>query len=271
MKFNLVVRQDAQSQQIADNLVQQLQQHQLIRDELKPDIVISVGGDGTFLQAFHQYTHLLHHVKFMGLHTGHLGFFADWSIAECQKLVDILVTGQDLAEVTCPLLEVIITRNNGDKRRYLALNESTIKSYDNTTFVADVFLKNTHFESFRGDGLCLCTPSGSTAYNKSLGGAIMDISLDAIQLTEMASINNRIFRTIGSPLIFPKHQWCMIQPKVGQIQRVSVDHISFKIKDIKTIKYRVATERIILTRYKEYPFWERVRRAFIDEDNICHH
>ena len=65
--------------------------------------------------------------------------------------------------------------------------------------------KRATFERFRGDGLCISTPSGSTAYNKALGGAIIHPSLKAIQLAEMASINNRVFRTIGSPLIFPGH------------------------------------------------------------------
>ena len=53
------------------------------------------------------------------------------------------------------------------------------------------------------------TPSGSTAYNKALGGAIIHPSIEAIQIAEMASINNRVFRTVGSPLVLPKHHTCV--------------------------------------------------------------
>ncbi len=58
----------------------------------------------------------------------------------------------------------------------MALNESTVKSVEGT-FVIDVEIRGEHFERFRGDGLCISTPSGSTAYNKALGGAIIHPSL----------------------------------------------------------------------------------------------
>ena len=78
--------------------------------------------------------------------------------------------------------------------------------------MTDVEIKGELFETFRGDGLCLSTPSGSTAYNKALGGAIIHPSIRAIQLAEMASINDRVFRTVGSPLILPEHHTCLIKP-----------------------------------------------------------
>ncbi len=54
--------------------------------------------------------------------------------------------------------------------------------------VVDVNLRGKHFERFRGDGLRVSTPSGSTAYNKALGGALIHPSLEAMQITEIASI-----------------------------------------------------------------------------------
>ncbi len=49
------------------------------------------------------------------------------------------------------------------------------------------------FERFRGDGLAISTPTGSTAYNKSVGGAVVHPSINAMQLAEIASLNNRVF------------------------------------------------------------------------------
>ena len=70
--------------------------------------------------------------------------------------------------------------------------------------VADVVINGVHFERFRGDGLTVSTPTGSTAYNKSLGGAVLHPTIEALQLTEIASLNNRVYRTLGSSIIVPK-------------------------------------------------------------------
>lgn len=64
------------------------------------------------------------------------------------------------------------------------------------SMAADVCLNDVLFESFRGDGLSVSTPTGSTAYNKSLGGAVLHPTIEALQLTEIASLNNRVYRYI---------------------------------------------------------------------------
>src|SRR5690625_1524849 len=57
----------------------------LIYDKEEPELVISVGGDGTILEAFHRYVHRLESTAFVGVHTGHLGFYADWVLEEIEK------------------------------------------------------------------------------------------------------------------------------------------------------------------------------------------
>ena len=171
--------------------------------------------------------------------TGHLGFYADWLPYELEKLV-IAIAKKEFRAVEYPLLECIV-KYNGDKKEehFLALNEATIKSIEGT-FVIDVLIKDELFERFRGDGLCVSTPSGSTGYNKALGGAIIHPSLASIQISEMASINNRIFRTIGSPLILPDHHVCDLKPVTEKDFRIGIDHLSFIQRDIKSIQFKVA-------------------------------
>ena len=106
----------------------------------------------------------------------------------------------------------------------------------------DVEIRGQHFERFRGDGLCISTPSGSTAYNKALGGAIIHPSISAIQLAEIASINNRVFRTVGSPLILPSHHTCLLRPVNHNNFYITVDHLNLLHKNVKSIQYRVSDE-----------------------------
>ena len=65
----------------------------------------------------------------------------------------------------------------------------------------DVYINDLHFETFRGDGLIVSTPTGSTGYNKSVHGAIVDPKLTCMQITELGSLNNNQYRTLGSPFI----------------------------------------------------------------------
>ncbi|APC47524.1 NAD kinase [Virgibacillus halodenitrificans] len=266
MKFKIVSKGDERSNRIKATMKQYLIEFDLEYDRKEPDLVISVGGDGTLLEAFHRYVHRLDSTAFIGVHTGHLGFYADWVPDEVEKLI-IEIAKTPFQVVEYPLLEVTIrSKTGGTEDRFLALNEATIKTADGSV-VFDVEIKGEHFETFRGDGLCISTPSGSTAYNKALGGGIIHPSLDAIQLTEMASINNRVFRTIGSPLILPKHHTALLKPMVDRSFLIAIDHFTTNYVNVKSIQCRVAEERIRFARFRPFPFWNRVRDSFVAEED----
>ncbi|HLQ97303.1 MAG TPA: NAD kinase [Candidatus Dormibacteraeota bacterium] len=264
MKFVIVSRDDKRSKNIKETMKKHLIDFDLIYDIKEPELVISVGGDGTFLEAFHRYIHRLDSTAFIGVHTGHLGFYTDWVPDEMEKLI-IEIAKNPFEVVEYPLLEVIIKDKNGGKdNRFLALNETTIKTAEGSV-VFDLEIRGEHFETFRGDGLCISTPSGSTAYNKALGGGIIHPSLEAIQVTEMASINNRVFRTIGSPLILPKHHTCLLKPMIDSSFLIAIDHFTNTYRDVQSIQCRVAKEKIRFARFRPSTFWNRVRDSFITD------
>lgn len=264
MRFHIVSRGDERSEKIKAKMQQYLADFEFVPDEDNPDIVISVGGDGTFLEAFRCFIDKLDSTAFVGVHTGHLGFYADWTADEVEKLV-LEIAKSPFQVVEYPLLEVKINFTTKRKQlEILALNETTIKTTEGSV-VLDVEIRDEHFETFRGDGLCISTPSGSTAYNKALGGGILHPSLEAIQIAEMASINNRVFRTIGSPLILPKHHTCVLRPMRGGKFIIGIDHLTEHYADVESIECRVAKERIRFARYRSFPFWNRVRDSFVTE------
>ena len=152
----------------------------MILDNYHPDIVISIGGDGTLLSAFHKYKERINDIKFLGIHTGHLGFYTDWRSENINELVDHLVNN-DVSDISYPLVSANVTYAEGQKKdNFLALNEISIKK-ENKTLICDVYINGELFERFRGDGLCISTPTGSTGYNKSLGGAVISPTLDVFQ------------------------------------------------------------------------------------------
>ncbi|HGN7818026.1 TPA: NAD kinase [Streptococcus pyogenes] len=229
-----------------------------------PDIVISIGGDGMLLSAFHMYEKELDKVRFVGIHTGHLGFYTDYRDFEVDKLIDNLRKDKG-EQISYPILKVAITLDDGRVVKARALNEATVKRIEKT-MVADVIINHVKFESFRGDGISVSTPTGSTAYNKSLGGAVLHPTIEALQLTEISSLNNRVFRTLGSSIIIPKKDKIELVPKRLGIYTISIDDKTYQLKNVTKVEYFIDDEKIhFVSSPSHTSFWERVKDAFIGE------
>lgn len=263
LKYAVIDRGDPLSKSLVQQFHQLAEQHKFVRNDEEPDIVLSIGGDGTLLQAFHTYVDRIEQVAFIGVHTGHLGFYADWNSEELEELVRFMASNTP-SIVRYPLLQIEVQLHE-QTLTYLALNEFTLKGVDQT-LVAQININDELFEMFRGDGIVISTPSGSTAYNKSVGGAIVHPSFEALQIAEIASINNRVFRTLGSSVLLPRHHHCDIISRKSQRLQLSIDHLSITHEDVQSIRCSVAGRKVCFARYRPFPFWNRVREAFLGYD-----
>lgn len=266
MKIGIFSNPGSDSTRVSNALKSKIKAEHLTLDNSHPDILITVGGDGTLLSAFHHYEDQLASIRFVGIHTGHLGFYTDWRDYEVDELIDSLAhdNGQS---VSYPLLDMLIEYRNGDRESRLALNESTLKKVTGT-MLANVYIKDQLFELFRGDGLCVSTPTGSTAYNKSAGGAVISSELNVVQVSEIASINNRVFRTLGSPIIISPSEWVRIEPvqlDKSQVNDIlmTCDQNMVENHQIKSVTYRISQRRIAFAEYRHTQFWKRVSESFI--------
>lgn len=232
-------------------------------NEKSPDLVISVGGDGTFLSAIHDQISRLSSVFFVGIHTGHLGFFADWLSNESEILIDN-IKNQNINYNEYRLLEAKIEID--DKVLMLeALNEISLRRISNS-LSASVMIDEQTFENFRGDGIVISTPIGSTAYNKSVGGAVIDSRIDALQLAEIASINNNVYRTLGSPMLLAPDSKIKITAEVGEFE-ITYDNLNFPIDNMKNIELNLSDKSVRVINFKNINFWERVQKSFIGDLN----
>ncbi|WP_125766875.1 NAD kinase [Lapidilactobacillus wuchangensis] len=262
MKIAVLGNRGNQSQRVTAELKQRLINSGHTLDEHQPELVISVGGDGTLLNSFHRYNHQLDQVRFIGVHTGHLGFYTDWRDYELPELVQSINEDQGQS-VSYPLLSVEVEyQDQAEPSHFLSLNESTIRR-NALTIKTDIYIRDELFESFRGDGICVATPTGSTAYSKSLGGAVLHPRLEALQMTEIASINNRVFRTLSSPIVIAPDEWITIKASSAADYTLTVDQMSSHNRSIKQIKYSIANERIRFAKYRHMHFWSRVEDAFL--------
>lgn len=263
-KVALLASRNPKSEVVSKELWKRLREENFILTPKNPDIVISIGGDGMLLSAFHKYEKLIDRVRFVGIHTGHLGFYTDYRDFEVENLVENLKLDTG-ARVSYPILNVKVKLTDGRIVEMKALNEATIKRLSKT-MVADIIINNVPFERFRGDGISVSTPTGSTAYNKSLGGAVLHPTIEAMQIAEVASLNNRVYRTLGSSIVVPKKDKIVIEPKHSDRYSIAVDNKTNIYDNIDCIEYQIDNSKIHFVASPSHTsFWNRVKDAFIGE------
>lgn len=263
-KVALLASRNPKSEVVSKELWKRLREENFILTPKNPDIVISIGGDGMLLSAFHKYEKLMDRVRFVGIHTGHLGFYTDYRDFEVENLVENLKLDTG-ARVSYPILNVKVKMTDGRIVEMKALNEATIKRLSKT-MVADIIINNVPFERFRGDGISVSTPTGSTAYNKSLGGAVLHPTIEALQIAEVASLNNRVYRTLGSSIVVPKKDKIVIEPKHSDRYSIAVDNKTIIYDNIDCIEYQIDNSKIHFVASPSHTsFWNRVKDAFIGE------
>ena len=148
------------------------------------DFAISVGGDGTFLTTASLVGHL--DIPILGINCGHLGYLAEVQMDNIDAVLDQLITNnytieqRRMLEVTC--------QQGGKIVSPYALNEvAVLKSGLSSMITLDVALNGETLHNYKADGLLIATPTGSTAYNLSAGGPLLDPHVNAIILTPVAT------------------------------------------------------------------------------------
>lgn len=164
------------------------------------DFAISIGGDGTFLTTASMLGHL--DIPILGINCGHLGYLAEVQTTDVDAVLDQLISNQYTIEKRS-MLEVS-TSKRGMIVSPFALNEVAIlKSGLSSMITIEVTLNGQLLHAYKADGLLIATPTGSTAYNLSVGGPLLDPHVNAIILSPVAthSLNIRPLVVLDDSLI----------------------------------------------------------------------
>lgn len=231
-------------------------------DEIKPEVVFSFGGDGTMLGAIHKYSNNsnLTNIYFVGIKSGKLGYFYSFTSEDFSSVIDLVEKKNFLYNVY-NLLEYSL---KGDKiiSNY-AVNEIAITNPIHTQII-DVYINDFLFESFRGTGFIASPPAGSTAYSRSMGGSIISPDLEAFQLVEIASINNSLYKTISSPLIFSNKYNVSLKLVNKENVYVSVDGKEINCENLTEIDLKLSDKKINILTIDEN-FFKKVKKAFLEK------
>ncbi len=137
---------------------------------LKADLVISMGGDGTFLTSAAQVG--ARGIPILGINTGRLGFLADVSPEDIENALDAVFDGRYTIEQRAV---IAMTLDGETYHGYpYALNEVAILKHDNSSLIEiDTHINGALLTNYMSDGLIISTPTGSTGYSLSVGGPII--------------------------------------------------------------------------------------------------
>jgi NAD+ kinase len=151
-----------------------------------PDLVLSVGGDGTFLETVLKVKDL--GIPVAGVNTGRMGFLANISEEELNHSIDMLCQGEFRTIERC-MLQIIRPASLFDDSTASALNEITMQKADLSMITINVYIDDTYLNTYWADGLIISTATGSTAYNLSVGGPILSPEDESIIISPIAPHN----------------------------------------------------------------------------------
>ncbi|MEN3046243.1 MAG: NAD(+)/NADH kinase [Candidatus Hydrothermales bacterium] len=162
------------------------------------DLVITLGGDGTLLRAVHCFPDSI----FLGVHLGKVGFLCD------VKGEDLELYLNETLKNNFHILERETVYIKWDSEKHFALNDLLIRNEPAGRIMEfDLYIENVKF-FYSADGVLICTPTGSTAYNLALNGPILYYDLKGFCINVIAPFNVN-----SRPIVVPSGKKIYIIPK----------------------------------------------------------
>ncbi|MRR21698.1 NAD(+) kinase [bacterium] len=149
-------------------------------------MILSVGGDGTFLETAMRVRSA--GIPVAGINTGRLGFLANIPDEDIGRSVDLLCSGK-YEIVSRAMLEISTPKELFSNGNAMALNEITVQKSDQGMITVTVKVDGIFLNTYRADGLIVSTATGSTAYSLSVGGPILSPTDDSIIIAPMSPHN----------------------------------------------------------------------------------
>lgn len=157
----------------------------------RPDAIIVLGGDGTMLRSARDFVE--ESIPLLGVNLGSLGYLAEVDKANIETALEKLIKGDFFIEERM-MLEGNVIRNGQSVAHTVALNDiAVLKSLPYRAINFDVYVNGQFLKSYGADGVIVSTPTGSTGYNLSAGGPVVEPCAELLVLTPVCphTMNSR--------------------------------------------------------------------------------
>lgn len=259
-KFRLFVNDNDKSREVADIVNSKLCEAGFKSVKKDYDLAIAIGGDGSFLRMV-KATNFNSNVLYIGINAGTLGFAQEVSIEEIDKFVDELKNNKFKVD-NIGVQETKVITDDSDSY-FFSLNEIVIRQKELNTVVLDVKIDDVFLETAVGDGLLISTSFGSTAYNLSFGGSIVYNTFHTLQITPIAPLNNKSYRSLLNSVILPENKVISLLPQRNRDLLITIDGENKYYENVIKVETVVDKKRINCLRRKGYNFVEKINEKFL--------
>lgn len=221
----------------------------------RSDLLLTFGGDGTLLSVAR---HAPEHVPIVGVNMGTLGFLTEIRVEEFPEVLEQVLDGRYDVEPRVTFTVSVTGPNRDPNRRYRVLNDCAInKSAVARIIEMRVSVAGLFVSTFRGDGLIVATPTGSTAYNLSAGGPIIYPTMNAVAITPICPhmLTNR-------PLVLPDEldiEISLATPDSKDIFLTFDGQEGFELTDRDRVCVRKSEERVLLVQSPDKNYFDVLR------------
>ena len=262
--FTLFVRPDEKSKKIAD-YIQQLAtlSHIPLEESNDGDLVIAIGGDGTFLKAVNA-TNFSKEKIYAGIHTGTLGFLQNLSENDIYSVIQYLSYEKEINTRRVLIPSILLTLCTGEVISFNAFNEILICGKDYSKIEFGEYIEGELLQEVSGNGIIVSSSTGDTAYSMAAGGAIDFSEHFQLVCTLLTPIKNAAYGDfIMNSIICPKIR---IVPKRAKNIQIIIDGIPKEVssEQIESIEVSMLGENYInKLELKKYSKVEVVREKLL--------
>ncbi|HJB85450.1 MAG TPA: NAD(+)/NADH kinase [Candidatus Alistipes merdigallinarum] len=244
---------------VADKTGRNFEEDQLYDDcptvDPLQDVMVSYGGDGTFLDC----VRLLNHrpIPVVGINSGRLGFLANVTKQGMSRAFADLKTGN--YETTARTMIHIEGEFSQNPEFPYAFNEITVQRNGPNMISTEVYVNDEMIATYWGDGILVSTPSGSTAYSLSVGGPVVSPDCRCFLISPIAPHNLTM-----RPVVVPDDS--IIRLKVSSRERefsISVDNQYYKACNGASFLVSKAEKSIFLVRFQNISFYDTLRNKMM--------
>ena len=225
------------------------------------ELAVAIGGDGSILRSARQAA--LYNVPIIGINLGRLGYLAEIEPDETRELITVL-DGKATPEKRM-MLSFEIHKNDGSIiNASHSLNDIVLTSTGNTTRLIDLELGLVGSDSlavkFRGDGVVVSTPTGSTAYSLAAGGPIVDPSLEGISVVPICPHS-----LTARPMIFSSDKCLRLLNKGRENVNISADGCEeYILEPGEYIVCKRSKYHSVFLRLHESTFYEQLKKKMFE-------